>query len=42
MKNLMRNTNWLLKSSLFEDIMSLILISGIILCLVAFPSLVTF
>ena len=42
MKNLMQNTNKLIRSSIFEDLISLILVTGIILWLLIFPSLVTF
>ena len=41
MKNLIQHTNRLFKSSLVEDIISLILVAGIILCLLVLPSLAT-
>ena len=37
MKTIIRQTNWLIKSSFFEDLIGLALISGIIFCLVTFP-----
>jgi len=38
MKKLIHQTNRLFKSSFLEDILSLIMLTGIILCLLVFPS----
>ncbi len=40
MKNFMGNINTVIKSKLFEDLISFILLIGIIGCLFGFPTLV--
>ncbi|MDG2474722.1 MAG: hypothetical protein P8M50_05510 [Paracoccaceae bacterium] len=40
MKKFMGNANVLLRSNLFEDLISFILMVGIIVCLFGFPSVI--
>ena len=39
MKNLVGNINTVIKSKLFEDLISFMLLIGIIICLFGFPTL---